>query len=212
MKQEIDVVILDDHLMVIKGLISMLESSVEINVKYTFTNGSDFLKMLETYIPDVLLLDINLPDVNGIELCKQLTKKHPELYIIAISNYNETSFIKNMMRNGAKGYLLKNTTEAELIEAITTVTKKETYLPESLKNKLLNESFGISSSNFVPQLTRRENEVLKCIADELTNAEIANTLFISIKTVESHRKNLLQKFGVRNTAGLIKEAYTKGLL
>lgn len=208
----IKVLILDDHLMVLEGLQSMLIKHQEIKVATTFSRGKDLLKFLETNISDILLLDINLPDSNGIELCKIISQKYPKTGIIALSNYNDTGFIKNMMRNGAKSYLLKNTTKEELIQAIKTVNRGEIYLPKKIKDKLLNESFGKQTSSFVPKITRREKEVLQCISDELTNHEIAEKLFISIKTVESHRNNLLQKFGVRNTAGLIKEAFTKGLL
>lgn len=208
----ISIAILDDHTMVLKGLESMLEQSDSIKISQTFNIGQDLLDFLKNKSIDVLLLDINLPESNGIELCGTITKLYPEIAIIGLSNYSETSFIKNMMKNGAKGYLLKNTTKNELIEAIKTVHYGDTYLPEKLKTKLLNESFGGQTSSFIPKLTRREKEILQCIADELTNNEIAEKLFISAKTVESHRNSILQKFGVRNTAGLIKEAFVKGLL
>ncbi|WP_456437668.1 response regulator [Psychroserpens sp.] len=208
----IKVVILDDHLMVLEGLQTMLKNDKNITITNTFNRGKKLLEFLKTETPNIILLDINLPDSNGIDLCKTITTSYPEINIIGLSNYSETGFVKNMMRNGAKGYLLKNTTKTELIETIKTVHSGKTYLPKVLKDKLLNESFGVQSSSFVPKLTRREQEILSNIAEELTNNEIAEKLFISIKTVESHRKNLLQKFGVRNTAGLIKEAFTKGLL
>ena len=208
----IDVVILDDHVMVLKGLESMLVNESAITVTNTFNRGKDLIKFLKTETPNVLLLDINLPDSNGIDLCKIITKDYPTIHIIGLSNYSDTSFIKNMMRNGAKGYLLKNTTKNELIKAIKTVCKGDTYLPKQLKNKLLSESFGRQTNSFIPKLTRREKEILRSIANELTNNEIADKLFISIKTVEGHRNNLLQKLGVRNTAGLIRVAMEKGLL
>jgi DNA-binding NarL/FixJ family response regulator len=208
----INVVILDDHLMVLEGLQTMLDNQQSINVTHTFSRGHDLIKFLETETPNIILLDINLPDSNGIDLCKTITNLYPQINIIGLSNFNDTSFIKNMIRNGAKGYLLKNTTKEELIKAIRAVNHGKTYLPTKLKDKLLSESFGVQSSTFIPKLTRRENEILNCIAEEFTNSEIAEKLFISTKTVESHRKNLLQKFGVRNTAGLIKEAFTKGIL
>jgi DNA-binding NarL/FixJ family response regulator len=208
----INVVILDDHLMVLEGLQSMLNSQQNIVVTNTFSRGIDLLTFLKTETPSIILLDINLPDSNGIDLCKTITNLYPQINIIGLSNFSDTGFIKNMIRNGAKGYLLKNTTKDELIKAIKAVNYGKTYLPIILKEKLLNESFGVQSSTFIPKLTRRENEILTCIAEELTNTEIAKQLFISTKTVESHRKNLHQKFGVRNTAGLIKEAFTKGIL
>ncbi|MEO1032060.1 MAG: response regulator transcription factor [Bacteroidota bacterium] len=208
----IDVTILDDHTMVLKGIETMLADTSNISVSHTFNKGDELLNHLKSATPDVLLLDINLPESNGIELCGFISKTYPDISIIGLSNYSDTSFIKNMMRNGAKGYLLKNTSKDELIEAIKTTHSGDTYLPKILKDKLLNESIGVQLSPFIPQLTRREQEILECVANELTNNEISEQLFISTKTVESHRKNLLQKFGVRNTAGLIKEAFVKGLL
>ncbi len=208
----IRVAILDDHLMVLEGIQSMLKNQKNIEVTNTFSRGVDLLKSLKFETPNILLLDINLPDSNGIELCNTITNLYPNIKVIALSNYNDTGFVKNMMRNGAQGYLLKNTTKGELIDAIENVNSGNKYLPKKIKDKLLNESFGMQSSSFIPKLTRREREILLCISNEFTNIEIAKQLFISTKTVESHRKNLHQKFGVRNTAGLIKEAFTKGLL
>jgi DNA-binding NarL/FixJ family response regulator len=209
----IEVFLLDDHEMVLKGLESMLKGNKELQISKTFSKGKELMEHLKVHHPDVLLLDINLPDSNGIDLCKAISKLYPEIRTIGLSNYSETGFIKNMMRNGARGYLLKNTTREELIKAITRVYAGETYIPMSLNQRILDESFGKQSSDaFIPKLTRRENEVLQCISQELTNHEIGEKLFISTKTVESHRNNLLQKFGVRNTAGLVKAAFTKGLL
>ncbi|MBD1259358.1 response regulator transcription factor [Maribacter polysiphoniae] len=209
----IKVAICDDHTMVLRGIETMLEDSDIITICATYNFGKQLIAEIDKNLPNVLLLDINLPDGNGIELCKELTKKHPELAIIGLSNYSETGFIKNMLRNGAKGYLLKNTDKQELILAITTVHKGETYLPRNIQDILLNESIGNPSQiTFIPKLTRRETEVLHLVAKEHTNLEIADLLFISTKTVESHRNNLIQKLGVRNTAGLIRVALEKGLL
>ncbi len=208
----ITVSILDDHTMVLKGLEIMLKDTTDIQLIATYTKGEELLINIINMTPDVVLLDINLPDSNGIELCKAITKQYPDLAVIGLSNYNETGFIKNMMHNGAKGYLLKNTSKEELELAIKTVHSGKTYLPNNLKNQLLNESIGITTSSFIPKLTRREKEVLQLIAKEHTTEEIANTLFVTVKTIEAHRSNLIQKLGVRNTAGLVRVAFEKGLL
>ena len=209
----IRVAILDDHNMVLRGIETMLEDSDNIKIIDTYNRGLQLLENIYNNVPNVLLLDINLPDSNGIDLCKELTKKLPEIAIIALSNYSETGFIKNMLRNGAKGYLLKNTDKKELITAITTVYKGSNYLPIGIQDILLNDSIGNPSQiSFIPKLTRREKEVLNLIAKEHINQEIADILFISTKTVESHRNNLIQKLGVRNTAGLIRLSIEKGLL
>ncbi|MEX0290567.1 MAG: response regulator [Flavobacteriaceae bacterium] len=209
----ISVAILDDHLMVLKGLESMLSDVDTIEISATYDRKVHLLEGFKNKQPNVLLLDINLPDANGLELGKELHKMYPETAVIGLSNYSEAGFIKNMLRNGAKGYLLKNTDKAELIEAITTVHNGQVYLPRSIQEILLNDSIGnTANSGFIPKLTRREKEVLDLIAKEHTNQEIADTLYISTKTVESHRNNLIQKLGARNTAGLIKSAMEKGLL
>ncbi|KPM30706.1 Two component transcriptional regulator, LuxR family protein [Croceitalea dokdonensis DOKDO 023] len=208
----IKVAVLDDHNMVLKGIESMLEDVENIGITATYNLGKQLLGEIEAEVPDVLLLDINLPDVNGIDICKTLIKKYPDLAILALSNYSETGFIKNMLRNGAKGYLLKNTGKAELIRAIETVCGGKQYLPLEIKDILLNDSIGNSTTSFIPKLTRREKEVLSLIVKEHTTQEISEKLFISPKTVESHRNNLTQKLGVRNTAGLVRVALEKGLL
>lgn len=210
---KISVGIVDDHLMVIKGLCAMLEETANIEIVIKATSGEDFLTSLLNTTPHVVLLDINLPGINGIELCSKLSKSHPGISIIGLSNFSETAFIKNMMRSGAKGYLLKNSKKAELVEAVTAVYKGETYLPAVIKEQLLQDSIGAHrQAYFIPQLSRREKEILKLISAEMTSSEIAEKLFISLKTVESHRKNLHQKLNVRNTAGLIKTAIQKGLI
>ena len=208
----IKVAVLDDHNMVLKGIESMLDDVENICVTKTYALGKQLLGEIDTEVPDVLLLDINLPDVNGIDICKTLIKKYPHLAILALSNYSETGFIKNMLRNGAKGYLLKNTGKPELITAIETVYAGKQYLPLSIKDILLNDSIGNSNASFIPKLTRREKEVITLIVKEHTTQEISELLFISPKTVESHRNNLTQKLGVRNTAGLVRVALEKGLI
>ncbi len=209
----IRVAILDDHPMVVKGIEAMLEDIDSLQITATYHRRIHLLEGFKEKQPDVLLLDINLPDGNGIELGKELLKKYPDMAIIGLSNYSEAGFIKNMLRNGAKGYLLKNTGKTELIEAIETVYNGKIYLPRAIQDILLNDSIGNPlSTGFIPKLTRREKEVLDLIAQEHTNQEIADALYISTKTVESHRNNLMQKLGSRNTAGLIKSAMEKGLI
>ena len=209
----ISVGILDDHEMILEGLATMLSQSSEITISGCWTHHVHCLEALQEQCPDVLLLDINLKNANGIELCAELIKTYPELKVIAVSNYNESSFIKNMLRNGAKSYLLKNTSKEELITAIRKVHSGERYLPRTVENILLEDSLGTPKpKTSIPKLTRREKEVLQFISEEYTNGEIADKLFVSIKTVESHRTNLLSKFGVKNTAGLIKSAMNAGLI
>lgn len=209
----IKVAITDDHNMVLRGIETMLKEFPEISVVATYTNCKETCDNIASSKPDVLLLDINLPDGSGIDLCKTLHKKYPKLHIIALTNFNETAFVKNIIRNGASGFLLKNTDRNELERAIKKVYKGEQYLQKSIQQKLLNESIGNATrKTFIPKLTRREHEILKLIVDELTTNEIAGKLFISVKTVETHRSHLIQKLEARNTAGIVRIAIEKGLL
>ena len=209
----INLTIVDDHKMILQGLSAMLKSVPEITSIKTFFESKALFEFLKENTTDVLLLDINMPDKNGLEISKIISNLYPSIKIIALTNYSETNFIKSMMRNGAKGYMLKNSSRDELVEGIKTVMKNEVYLPKQLQEQLLNDNFGVKASKFfIPKLTRREKEVLIAISQEYTNKEIADNLFLSIKTIETHRNNLLQKFSVKNTAGLIKEAYLKGFI
>lgn len=208
------IAITDDHPMVLKGIQSMLNNTQEIDIVGTYNNATETLKMIEKHQPDILLLDINLPDINGIDLCKQLKKDNKNLKIIAISNFDEISFVRRMLKNGANGYLLKNTDKLELINAFKTVLSGEQYLQKSIEQKLINASIGKKETKqkFLTKLTRREKEILTAIAEELTTQEISDKLFISPKTVETHRMNIMSKLGAKNSAGIIKTAYEQGLL
>lgn len=193
--------------MVIEGIRSLLQNEPTIDWMGHSTNAASCLAFLERQLPDVLLLDINLPDTSGIELCKIIKQRFPSVFVLGLSTFNQQSFIAKMMEHGASGYLLKNATQAELLEAIQIVIKGKTYLSEEAADVLRK-----ASDEDVPVITQREREVLMLIADGLTNAAIADHLFISILTVETHRKNLLAKFEVKNTASLIKTAAKLNLL
>jgi len=210
----IKVAITDDHLLIINGIKELLETIAHIQVVGSFMNVAETKSGIEQVNADILLLDINLPDGDGIQLCKELVKAQPNLKVIALTTYNQNILVKNMIRNGAHGFLLKNTSLEELQRAIETVYRGEQYLQTEIKESLLRDTLGTTAqrTTFRPRLTRREKEVLQLIMDELTTTEIGEKLFISPKTVETHRLNLLQKLGVRNTAGLVKEAINQGLL
>jgi len=208
----IPIAITDDHTIVIEGIKTMLKSDKEIVVLQSFENLKDTFENLHSAVK-VLLLDINLPDGNGINACKELLEKHPDLKIIALTNFEDTVFIKQIIKNGAMGYLLKNTDKKEITEAINSVIEGKRYLPKKISDILLNDSIGIQNSNyFIPKLTVREKEILNLIIQEFTTEEIAVKLFVSTKTVESHRSNLIQKLGVKNSAGLVRVAFEKGLV
>ena len=209
----IKIAITEDHTIVIEGIKTLLRTDKEIVLHQSFNTINDTVDGLDE-TTDVLLLDINLPDGNGISACKTLLKKFPELKIIALTNFEESSFIKQIIKNGAMGYLLKNTDKSELALAIKTVMNGERFLPPKIQDMLLNESLGKSANSafFIPKLTSREKEILDLIIKEFTTEEIAEKIFVSVKTVESHRSNLIQKLGVKNSAGLVRVAFEKGLV
>ncbi len=197
----IKVFIVDDHYMVIEGIRSLLQNEKNIDWAGHASNAASCLAFLHQQLPDVILMDINLPDKSGIDLCKEVREKYPSVYIIGLSTFNQQSFIQKMLNNGASGYVLKNATQEELLEAIETVAAGKTYLSEEAASSLRKLNTGDA-----PVLTRREKEVLELIAEGLTNNEIATRLFISVTTVDTHRKNLLAKFDARNIAALVKTA------
>ena len=198
----IKVFIVDDHYMVIEGIHSLLQN--ETNVEWTghATNAISCMAFLQNHKPDVILMDISLPDKSGIDLCREVKQKYPGIYILGLSTFNQQSFIQKMMASGASGYILKNATQEEIVEGIQTVVKGKQYLSFDAAIALRK---GPEISN-MPLITRREKEILGLIADGMTNNEIAKNLFISVTTVETHRKNLLAKLEAKNTASLIRMA------
>ena len=182
-------------------------------VLFTSATGRELLDQLEIHQPAVLFLDIQLPDMNGIDLCKIIHKKYPDVKIIALTNFEQSSYVKQMIRSGAMGYLLKNIDNKTLLNAIETVVQNKPYIQEQIQNNMMNEVFsGIKTTSQGVSLTKREVEILALVAKEFSNQEIADKLFISVRTVQTHRINLTQKLGVHNTAGLVNEAYKRGLI
>jgi DNA-binding NarL/FixJ family response regulator len=195
------VFIVDDHYMVIEGIRSLLQSEKSIEWMGHATNAHSCLAFLQQQLPDIILMDISLPDKSGIDLCGEVKELYPSVFIIGLSTFNQQSFIQKMMDKGASGYVLKNATQEELIEGIDTVMKGKTYLSiEASQTLRKNSQAGM------PVLTRREKEVLELIAEGMTNNEIGKKLFISTTTVDTHRKNLLIKFEAKNVASLIRAA------
>ena len=194
--------IVDDHYMVIEGIRALLHNEKDIIWVGHATNAASCMAFLQQQLPDVILMDINLPDKSGIELCKELKSMYPSVKVLGLSTFNQQSFIEKMMSNGASGYVLKNASGQELMEGITTIVQGKEYLSFDAAIALR----YIDKSSKVPVITRREKEVLELIADGLTNNEIAKQLFLSCTTVDTHRKNLLAKFEAKNIASLIKHA------
>lgn len=204
----ITVFIIDDHPMVIEGIKSLLGGSSFVSVIGSAIDGYQALEKLRRLSKqdqeiEVALVDINLPDMNGIELCHQLKKEFPGIKVLGLSTFKERSYITRMLEAGASGYLLKNAAKEELEEAIQTVCRGKMYMSMEATATLTQ---SVANRSEIPLLTRREREVLTLIAEGCTNNEIAAKLFISPLTVDSHRKNLLAKFQVKNTAAMIRFA------
>ena len=196
----IKVFIVDDHYMVVEGIRSLLQDAKKVEWMGHAMNADSCLAFLKHQQPDVILMDINMPGKSGIDLCKEVKEKYPSVFIIGLSTFNQQSFIQKMMDNGASGYVLKNATQEELLEAIETVAKGKLFMSNEVAQVLRNQD------NAEIVLTRREKEVLEMIAEGLTNGEIAEKLFVSISTVDTHRKNLLAKFEARNVAAMVRMA------
>ncbi len=198
--------IVDDHYMVIEGIRSLLQTEKDIEWTGHAMNASSCFAFLKQNQPDVILMDINLPDMSGVDLCKEVKQLYPLINILGLSTFNQQHVIRNMMDNGASGYVLKNATRQELLTAITTVRLGKTFLSFEAVQSLR------EMTTEVPVISRREKEVLQLIAEGFTNAEIASKLSISIPTVNTHRKSLIEKFDAANTAVLIGKAIKNGII
>ncbi|WP_447770430.1 response regulator [Sphingobacterium faecium] len=196
----ISVIIVDDHPLVLNGFEFILKNTSTIVLRGSFNNAKEAFDFLATEAVDVILMDINMPGMNGIEATEIIKKQCPDTQIIAISNHNEGSIALRMFKAGAMGYLLKNVSTDELIEGIQAVIRGEQVLSKEM-NFILTDK-----KDPIPSVSQREREVLRLMAQGHTTAKIGEQMFISPLTVESHRRNLLQKFGVVNSASLIHKA------
>lgn len=207
----IRVLIADDHNVFVEGIESLISGSSDIEVTQRCYNVSSVVASLAETPIDVVLLDISFPQIDdGLSLCEQISHNHPATKVIALTMHDDASLIKRMVKKGAKGYLLKNTTKNELLQAIQAVHREKQYFNEAITNILLHDEprsrKAMAGAGLKPNLTPRETEVLTLIAQGLTTQQMANQLFVSAKAVEFHRSSLLMKFGVPNTALLIKTA------
>jgi DNA-binding NarL/FixJ family response regulator len=204
----IRVYIIDDHQMIIEGIHTLLQGEQNIEWMGSTKSPDDLMVVLAKSQPDVLLMDINLPQRSGLELCREVKEKYPAVNIIGLSTSNQPSVIRKMQENGASGYLLKDASRNEILEALQQVNKGREYVSFSVAEALKKGG----SDTLLPALTRREKEILELIAEGHTNKKIAAKLFLDKTTINSHRKNMLTKFNVKNTAALIKIAVTNHLI
>jgi two-component system, NarL family, nitrate/nitrite response regulator NarL len=207
-KDKINVLVVDDHPMVLEGMRSMLAQFGFVHLAGLAANAYEAMDIIKQEQPDIVITDINMPEVSGIELAEKIKKEFPQVKVIAMSTFKERSYISQMIQNSAAGYLLKSASREEIEEALLSVYEGKLYMSLNLH---LGEA-EVKEMKDLPVLTSRENEVLLLIADGWTNPQIAEKLHISLHTVDTHRKNLLTKFKVNNTALLIKMAAKANLL
>lgn len=209
----IKIALTDDHQMVLEGLQKVLEPAADIEVTGAYRCAKDLFTGLKKVVPDVLLLDVQLPDMTGLEVAKIIRQEYLDMKILVLSGIESHYYIMDLIKQGCNGYLLKSTTDNRLLlEGVRSVYNGELFLDPSMKQTVLQEMLRAKRrKNASPKLTEREKEVLQLIIKEYGNQEIADKLFISLRTVENHRYNLLQKLDVKNTVGLVKAAMQMGL-
>lgn len=208
----INILIADDHKMIIDGIKALLAGAEDIRVIGQAMTGrevTDFVKS-NAHNLDLIVLDINMPDGDGIDVTKYIRKNFPRIKVLILSMYNKPVFIKNLVEAGVSGYMLKNTGKEELIEAITKIHSGMDYFSPEVTKSLM-DSLRNPVNNPAMDLTKRELEILKLLAKALTTAEIAELLFLSTYTIDTHRKNLLSKLNLKNTPALVKYAIENGL-
>ena len=217
MRDKIKIILVDDHNLFRESLSFLLSKSKNIEVIAEAENGEVFLDILDTKLPDVVLMDINMPKIDGIEATKKALELYPDLKIIALSMNGDEAYYYKMIQAGAKGFVLKKASSDELEEAIQLVINgNDFFSPELMKSIIIN--FGTTKkvitekeTKFV-HFTNRENEVLKLICDGLSTKEISNKLYISIRTVEGHKSRIMDKLNAQNTANIIVQAFKNKLI
>ena len=209
---KISVILVDDHRLFREGLKLLLNENPGIGDIYQAASGVEFLDLLQQVVPDVVLMDIDMPLMDGVEATKQAILKFPDIKIIALSMYGDEDYYLKMIEAGAKGFILKNS-DIEIVEkAIAAVVSGQNYFSSEVMANLilhLNQRNSAESKN---ELTERESEILYHICKGLSNQEIADTLFLSKRTVDKHRENILSKTNAKNTAGLVMYAIKHGII
>jgi DNA-binding NarL/FixJ family response regulator len=210
---KIRVLLVDDHQIIIDGLKSLLNNSGEIAVVGEANNGREAIRILDLIEIDVVLMDIDMPVMNGIDTLKEIRRQGSAVKVIILSMHNEAGMIKSLVNLGANGYLLKSSSQDEVVNAIRKVADGQSYFSTEVTLSLLNKAqSGIQVNQQVELLTDRETEVIQLIAEGFSNKEIGEKLFISHRTVDTHRTNIMKKLNVSNIAGLISYAIKNGIV
>jgi DNA-binding NarL/FixJ family response regulator len=209
--KDIKVLLVDDHQIILDGIKSLLDNTPGINVVATANDGKEAINTLGILTVDVVLMDIDMPNLNGIDATQQIQRKFNEVKVIMLTMHSESTMIKQLIDIGASGYLLKNSNKEELLDAIQKVAKGEKYFSPEVTISLLNKKEDKTKKSTI-DFTKRELDVIKLLADGFTNKEIGDKLFISHRTVDTHRTNIMKKIGVNNVASLISYAIKNQLV
>ncbi len=209
--QKIKIILADDHKLFIEGLKTMISQMPDFEVVAEAKDGEELIRKLRLYYVDLVISDIHMPKLNGIDAVKQIRMLFPNIKILMISMQEELSYVKALFDLGVNGYLLKNANREELETAMHKIVDGGNYFSSDLMSSLMSAKKSTGNGDEEIALTRREKEILTLISQEYSNAAIAEMLFISLETVNSHRKNLLRKLNAKNTAGLVKYALSVGL-
>lgn len=211
---EYKLLVADDHKVVREGLISLIEEENDYEVVAEAENGKDALEKIKEYDIDIAILDLDMPEMGGLEFLRKINGDYSELRVIVLSMIDKQEMIKNVIENGANGYVLKSSGAEHIVRALESVKEGGFYFCSDATDIIMKNLAGFDQRDTISisELTPREKEVLELICDELTNAEIAEKLNISVRTVDTHRSNLLQKTGAKNTAGLVKFALQSGIV
>ncbi len=209
----VNIILADDHTLFREGLLSILNSELGFNVIAQAENGREVVNLARKLKPDVIIMDIAMPELNGIEATGQVLHENPDLKVVALSMHSDRHFVTGMLKAGAKGYLLKDCAGSELIKAVHEVLLDRYYISEEISTTVLNDYVGklVGESSETSELSSREREVLQLIAEGKSTQEIANILFISVKTVEAHRAKIKLKLKLNSIPELTKYAIREGL-
>jgi DNA-binding NarL/FixJ family response regulator len=214
--EKIRIIVADDHHILLDGLKALLQKQKDIEIVGLFNNGKEVYKALPNLTIDVALLDINMPEMDGLELTRKIKKEFPSIPVIILSMHDDAGHIMELIDAGASGYLLKNVTDKELLEAIKSVATGKFYFSTEVSEKIaavaMQQQRRQDAAEDEPKLTDRELEILKLVAKEYSNAQIAQTLFISERTVETHRKNMLRKTNNKTILGLLRYAIERQII
>ncbi|MCR4291090.1 MAG: response regulator transcription factor [Candidatus Scalindua sp.] len=214
---KIRVLLADDHTIVRQGLRALLDSHEDIEVVGEAENGRQAFEKTEQLIPDIVVLDITMPNLNGIEAMRQIKKLNQEVKVIVLTVHDNEEYVHQVLQAGASGYLLKESAVSDLVSAINAIKKGDIFLSPAISTVVVNDYIrhaeeGLEDFDSLVQLTGREREVLQLIAEGHTNREVARLLKLSVKTVDVHRAHIKEKLQIHDTAGLIKYAIKKGLI